>query len=529
MTEQNEDRAGRRAFLRDALAVTGGLLLAPGCTPEDIRALAPNAPQETAVTPDPVGLPDNLDPAFFWLHKRHPLGLESKRSSMGAGVITPVSRFFVRNNLPMPPRTVVETPDAWSLAVEGVAQPMTLTLPALRQLGLDTVTAVLQCSGNGRKFFAHGPSGSQWATGAAGCAVWTGVRVSTVVEHLGGVVDGARFMTSTGGDPLPDGVDPQEVMVERSVPIEKGLRDCLLAWEMNGEPIPLSHGGPLRMIVPGYYGCNQVKYVRRLRFEANESEAKIQRTGYRIRPIGQKGDPSQPSMWRMNVKSWVNGPGADQTPVLAGRVVFHGVAFSGERAIEKVDVTLDDGKTWSPATLASPDLGVHAWRGFQYAVELPVGTHRIASRATDVAGDVQPAHRVENHRGYGHNGWRDMTLSVSVVATLPRPAPSTPASGASGSTLGSRARPAEKPLSPAAERGKQIFLKTQPSCVTCHSLEDAGARARVGPSLDRMMPSVGRVKRAVTHGVGAMPGYGRTLTEAEISDLAAYVAEATRR
>ncbi len=295
--EHTEHARDRRTFLKDALTATGSILLATGCAPEEkkkngeISGLGEAPTRPPAAEPTVAPLPEHLDASLFRVHKRHPLGLESKRSSMGAGVITPVSRFFVRNNLPMPPRAVVETPDTWQLTVEGVARPATLSLPALRQLGLDTLTSVLQCSGNGREFFDHGASGSQWATGAAGCAVWTGVRVSTLAAHLGGVVDGAKFMTSTGGEPLPEGVDPKKVMVERSVPLEKGLRDCLLAWEMNGAPIPLTHGGPLRMIVPGYYGCNQVKYVRRLRFEAQESDAKIQRTGYRIRPIGEKGDP----------------------------------------------------------------------------------------------------------------------------------------------------------------------------------------------------------------------------------------------
>jgi len=113
------------------------------------------------------------------------------------------------------------------------------------------VATVLQCSGNGRGFFPHKPSGTPWTVGAAGCVVWSGVPVRTVVEALGGVNGGMLYMTGTGGEVLPAGIDPKSVVVERSLPI-KALGDALLAWEMNGAPISLAHGGPLRLIVP----CN---------------------------------------------------------------------------------------------------------------------------------------------------------------------------------------------------------------------------------------------------------------------------------
>src|SRR5690606_31597360 len=96
-------------------------------------------------------------------------------------------------------------------------------------------------------------------------------------------------------------------IVERSVPM-KALEQAILAWEMNGEPLPLAHGGPLRLIVPGYYGVNNVKYVKRVAFTPKESDAKIHETGYRVRPVGEKGAATQPSMWDMNVKSWIDQP-----------------------------------------------------------------------------------------------------------------------------------------------------------------------------------------------------------------------------
>jgi sulfite dehydrogenase len=235
-----------------------------------------------------------------------------------------------------------------------------------------------------------------------------------VVEALGGPVESARFMTGTGGEKIPEGIDPKTVMVERSVPLET-MREALLAWEMNGEPLSLAHGGPLRLIVPGYYGVNSVKYIRRLAFTAVETDAAIQTTGYRLRPIGQKGDPSQPSMWKMNVKSWIEQPADAGETIRSGMVQVAGVAFSGGDPVKQVEVSADGGKTWKAAHFIGPDLGRYAWRDFVLPVELAPGTHVLASRATDAAGNTQPEQRMENERGYGHNGWRDAAIKVTVA------------------------------------------------------------------------------------------------------------------
>jgi len=534
--DKNTPSSSRRGFLRGALLGGAGLIVS-GCVKRDPPQEAPGQnkcpeppKQEVVAAPvvDPDALPENLDKELFHLHTRRPLTLEAKRSSMGIAAITPLSRFFVRNNLPMPSNDIIELADAWEIEIGGVKNPGKLTLPQLKQLGATTIATVLQCSGNGRKFYKHGPSGSQWATGASGCAMWTGVPVSKVVEHLGGVIDGVKFMTSTGGEELPADVDPLDVIVERSILKEKGLQDCLLAWEMNGQPIPLTHGGPLRLIVPGYYGCNQIKYIKKLAFTAEETEAKIQRSGYRFRDIGEKGAPTQPSMWAMSVKSWVNGPGADGAPVLKGKVQFHGVAFAGEEAVEKVEVSLDDGKTWKEAAWAGLDLGKHAWRTFVFEAELSSGEHTIHSRATSVGGEVQPEVRAENERGYGHNGWRDHGLTVKVVDVLPKPELKKP-----------EVKEAPKPavvkaervkLSPQGERGRKLFASdAQPSCTACHTLSDAGSNGAVGPNLDQLRPNKARVKSAVTNGVGSMPPYKGNLKSNQIEDLAQYVFEATKK
>lgn len=337
--------------------------------------------------------------------------LETKREFFGTSGITPEDMLYVRNNVPAPDESIVANRDAWEIEIEGVRNPGKKTLADLKKLGLESVAMVLQCSGNGRGFHKHKASGTPWTVGAAGNVIWSGVPVREVVKAMGGLADGRNFITGTGGEQLPANIDPKTIMVERSVPIA-ALEDALLAWEINGKPISLAHGGPLRLVLPGYYGVNNVKYIKKLAFTEKESDATIQRTGYRVRPPGQKGAPDQPSMWEMSVKSWITHPlkETDQGPVL-----IYGVAFGGNKSVKSVAVTTDGGQTWQEARFVGPDLGKYAWRTFVLAADLKPGTHIIASRATDVAGNTQPEEFEENERGYGHNGWRAHAVAVTVV------------------------------------------------------------------------------------------------------------------
>ncbi|WP_276309313.1 molybdopterin-dependent oxidoreductase [Marinobacter fuscus] len=146
-----------------------------------------------------------------------------------------------------PPAAVTENPDAWEVRIEGVKSPRSFTVAELKTMGVTTVASVLQCSGNGRAFFPHGAGGTQWSVGAAGCVMWTGVPLKDVIDALGGPVDDARYVTSTGGEELPAGLDPKTIAVERSVPT-RALESALLAWEMNVKswitaPLDMGHKG----------------------------------------------------------------------------------------------------------------------------------------------------------------------------------------------------------------------------------------------------------------------------------------------
>lgn len=340
--------------------------------------------------------------------------IETKRSAFGTSVITPAEQLYIRNNLPTPDASIVADRDAWVLKLEGVKNPRTLTVGDLKTMGLETVAMVLQCSGNGRGFFPSKPSGTGWKVGAAGCVIWSGVPVRAVVQALGGVSPGMNYMTSTGGEKLPAGLDPKSIIVERSVPAA-AMQDAMLAWEMNGAPIPLAHGGPLRLIVPGFTGVNSIKYVKQVAFTAQESDARIMAHGYRLTPPGAKADPSQPSVQEMSVKSWVNSPSPDDGAQREGWMQINGVAFGGMHAVKGVEVTIDGGKTWQQARLVGPDLGKYAWRQFVLPAHFERGNYVVTSRATDMAGNVQPETRGENVSGYNNASWMDHAVKVSVT------------------------------------------------------------------------------------------------------------------
>lgn len=343
--------------------------------------------------------------------------IETRRDAFGTSLITPEDKLYIRNNVRPPSDSIVANRDAWQVAISGVKQPKTLTVAELKRMGLTTIATVLQCSGNGRRYLQEQLTGGQkisgtpWTVGAAGCVVWTGVPLKSVVAALGGAAAGANFITGTGGEEFPAGIDPKTVMVERSVPI-RNLENVILAWDINGKPISLAHGGPLRMIVPGYSGVNNVKYIKKVALTPSETDARIQSANYRLHGIGEKPTPQQPPIWEQPVKSWITTPLSGGTP---GRMQIAGVAFGGVNAVSRVDVSTDGGKTWRRAQLVGPDLGRFAWRQFVLPVNLAAGEYTLVSRATDTKGNVQPERTKVNGGGYSHNDWRGPAVRIKVA------------------------------------------------------------------------------------------------------------------
>ena len=416
MTETRPHPLDRRGFLAGAALAGLGVAEAQAQAPGQAPGQAP-APQRAPAS-EAAKLPASAawkDAGALIVHSNQTI--ETRRRAFGTGLITDESALYIRNNVAPPPESIVADRDGWRVEIAGVARPGTLTVGDLKRLGLTTVATVLQCSGNGRKYFqdrlepGQTISGTPWTVGAAGCVLWTGVPLKAVVEAMGGPVAEARFITGTGGEEIPQGLKPKDVMVERSVPLAT-LDTVVLAWALNGRPISLAHGGPLRMIVPGYSGVNNVKYVKSVALTPVETDAKIQAGSYRMHAVGEKAAPSQPPVWEQPVRSWITAPLDEARP---GRTVVTGVAFGGVNAVAGVEVSTDGGASWRQADLVGPDLGRFAWRLFALPVDLGPGSHVLVSRATDSAGNVQPEEVPANGGGYSHNGWRGPAVTLTLA------------------------------------------------------------------------------------------------------------------
>lgn len=335
--------------------------------------------------------------------------------------VTPYERLFVRNNGMVPQTALDQDAEGWELVIDGeVETPLKLTIDDLKSQ-FETVTQrlVLECGGNGRAFFNPGASGNQWTTGAVGCPEWTGVRLADVLNKAG-VKDSAVYTGHYGNDPHLSG-DPEIVTISRGVPIEKALAEGgMIAWAMNGEPIPALHGFPLRVVIPGYPGSVSQKYLTRIWVRDQEHDG-AKMTGYSYRlpanpvaPGTEVAESDMVIMTEMPVKSLITFPETG-TEVAAGEASeVRGHAWSGNGDVQAVDVSIDFGQTWQKAELdAAPNL--YAWQRWRANVTLPQsGYYEVWARATDMNGVSQPAVSPSwNPRGYGNN----MQHRIALIAT----------------------------------------------------------------------------------------------------------------
>jgi DMSO/TMAO reductase YedYZ molybdopterin-dependent catalytic subunit len=327
--------------------------------------------------------------------------------------LTPTSRFFVRSHFgPPPPEAVSET--NWRLRVGGLVEgSREFTLMDLRQMESVTITAVVQCSGNGRAHHRPKVPGVQWDRGAVGNAQWTGVRLHDVLRQAG-VKEQARHVQFQGADrPVVDSVP----LFVRSIPLEKALHpDTILAYEMNGRPLPLLHGSPLRVITPGWMADSCTKWLTEITVQAEEAKGYYMQTAYRVptMPVEPGSTPNVPStpVEAMVVKSLIAAPQEGEA-VKAGHVTVQGVAWSGEAKVVKVEVSIDEGKTWETARLVGEDQP-YGWRQWQFIWQAKTGgTFTILCRATDERGDVQPTTSPWNPSGFLWNGWDRVTIKVT--------------------------------------------------------------------------------------------------------------------
>ncbi len=364
-------------------------------------------------------IPDGKDAAALFHAadaQRDNLQVETAREYLAAEALTPAEVVFVCQHNPLPPKSFSDQP--WSVEISGVHLPRAVSLDEIRSLGNSEVTMVLQCAGNGRAYFPHtmmDGRGPNWQVGAAANVRWRGTPLRALIDVLGGPASARScYVTATGGEPTRGLERPEDEVVERSIPLSKAYRDGLLAWEMDGEALRPEHGGPVRLIIPGYYGVNNVKWLARLEVSEVESSARMQRTSYRLRPVGQRGDPSQPTMWEMPVKSFTTRLRPLSDPCA---IEVEGVAFSGGGTVVQVKVSFDGGRDWREATFRDPIRGPYAWRRFQAQADIGPGRHVVCTRATDDQGQTQPRTFPPNERGYGNNSWLDHAQEIDIDPT----------------------------------------------------------------------------------------------------------------
>jgi len=375
---------GRREFLR--LGWTGAVALAGS-------ALEPWRTQVAAAT-----TPDLIE------RNAWPEHWETTLEALGRAYYTSNERFFVRSHFPVPDVDA----SRWRLDVTGlVEQPYSVTLSDLKKAPQVDAVHTLECAGNGRGLMKlANTAGTQWERGAVGTARWSGPLLSTLL-HRAQLKPEAKHVWFEAADraPMPD-VPP----MLRSIPIEKALEDTMLALRMGGSGLPRLHGGPARIIVPGWFGMASIKWVTRIRVEATPSDNHWMAKGYHYVYPGE--DPaSAPPVQEMRVKSIITWP-LEGSHVPGGTVHFAGFAWGGPSGVRLAELSLDDGKNWRPVFLDA-EVSPTAWRS--WSLDMPVDPYKAMSvmvRAFDGNGQQQPLEARPNASGYGNNSIQTVRFTL---------------------------------------------------------------------------------------------------------------------
>ncbi len=332
---------------------------------------------------------------------------------------TSARHMFVRNNgLPPAPGD----PALWRLTVDGEAcqRPLRLSLAELRaQFATHTYALTIECGGNGRAEFHPPAPGNQWTTGAVSCARWTGVRLSDLLAAAG-MTDAAIYVAFYGRDRHLSG-DPNRVVISRGVPTAKALQpETLVAWALNDAPIPLLHGGPLRLVAGGWPGSVSGKWLHRLAIRDRVHDGpKMGGYSYRTpcKPVAPGAEVAHEDMCiieSMPVKSLITCPASGVRHRLANPLAVRGHAWAGERAVARMFLSADYGQTWQRAAL-DPPVNRLAWQRFRGEVRFArPGYYEIWARAEDDHGVAQPMLVPGwNPKGYLNNACHRIAVQVA--------------------------------------------------------------------------------------------------------------------
>jgi DMSO/TMAO reductase YedYZ molybdopterin-dependent catalytic subunit len=332
---------------------------------------------------------------------------------------TPVDKFYIRNNGQIPEET--KEPDKWKITIDGeVNNKLEITLGELKsKYKAVTHRMVLECGGNGRAAFSPPARGNQWTNGGAGCAEWTGVRLADVLKTAG-LKPSAKYTAHYSSDLHLSG-DAGKPTISRGVRIEKAMDpDTLIVWAMNGQPLPNIHGGPVRLIVPGWAGSASQKWLTRIWVRDKEHDGPgMTEFSYRvaIKPMvpGDKGDPANFRILEsMPVRSIITNP-ANGAKLAAGtrEMKLRGASWAGDLTVKQVDISANAGASWQKAELGTPK-NKYDWQRWTASVKLPSdGYYEIWVRATDSRGMMQPHQAASwNPQGYGGNAMHRIAVLV---------------------------------------------------------------------------------------------------------------------
>lgn len=317
-------------------------------------------------------------------------------------LITPNEAVFVRFHISNIPTSVDLR--RWRLTVKGnTEQELNLSLDDLKRFEKVTYTAVMQCSGNGRSYFEPRVFGGQWGNGAMANCTWGGARLKDILNKAG-IKPGSVAVSFDALDAPPLATVPDYV---KSLPIDKAMEeDIIVAYEMNGTPLPMLNGFPARLIVPGWYATYWVKSLTEITVLTKPFEGFFMKTAYRIpdTPCGCIPPGSAPKstipIHRMTTMSLIIEPAAKSTIKINQPVEIKGIAFSGGYSIKDVIVSIDNGRTWGQARLGR-DLGRYSWVQFSYPWRpTRPGQYTLMAKATNSIGESQPFEKLWNPSGY---------------------------------------------------------------------------------------------------------------------------------
>jgi DMSO/TMAO reductase YedYZ molybdopterin-dependent catalytic subunit/rhodanese-related sulfurtransferase/glyoxylase-like metal-dependent hydrolase (beta-lactamase superfamily II) len=340
------------------------------------------------------------------VHRTRPLNCETSLPALIGGVVMPNSRFYVRNHFDTPILDVV----SWRLALGGlVERPLRLSMRDLQQRPSHSLVATLECAGNGRSTLDPRVEGEQWQLGAASTAEWTGVPLEVLLDEAVPAGDATHVVFRGADRGTVEGAGAP-IAFERSLTITDARHsEALLAYAMNGDPLPVEHGYPVRLIVPGWYAVASVKWLTEIDVVGEPFDGYFQTDRYVFEWERDGGLIVEP-VRHQRVRALITEPTTDRE-VPAGDVAIRGVAWSGAAPIDRVEVRIGDGD-WQTARLVGARQR-HCWQWWELIARLDrSGPTAVRARATDMSGNTQPERPAWNRLGYGANSIQVVELDI---------------------------------------------------------------------------------------------------------------------